>query len=54
MLVPGLVLGVVGAEMENKTTQTILTVLSVTLFLAAAIQIIVYKSRPKLFDDKES
>jgi hypothetical protein len=52
LLVAGLAVGLTGAFVNDKTAQIILAILAATFFLSAAMQIIVYKSRPKAYDDK--
>jgi len=53
LLGAGLVFMVLGAVVGNGATRTILLSLTGTFYLAAAIQIVVYRTRPKLFDDKQ-
>jgi len=52
LLGAGLVLMVIGATVGSGSTRTILLSLTGTFYLAAAIQIVLYRTRPKLFDDK--
>jgi hypothetical protein len=46
----GVMIGSLFAKVES--TKTILLGLTGTFYLAAAINIVVYKSKPKLFDEK--
>ncbi len=52
MLVAGLAMGLVSVLVKGKTLQVISAMLAGTFFLSAAMQIIIYRSRPKFFDDK--
>lgn len=50
----GLVLLVVGAAVRNVHAKTVLLSLTGGFFLAAALQIVIYRMKPQLFDDKEA
>ncbi len=52
LLFAGLAVMVASMLVTAETTKTILLSLTGGFYLAAAIQIIVYRRRPKAFDDK--
>jgi hypothetical protein len=54
LLAAGLVLMAMGVIVGEGRTQTILLSLTGAFYLAAAIQIAIYRTRPKLFDEKQS
>jgi hypothetical protein len=54
LLGAGLVFLVLGAVADNGQTRKILLSLTGTFYLAAAIQIVIYRTKPKLFDEKRS
>jgi hypothetical protein len=52
LLGAGLVFLVLGAVVDNGQTRTLLLSFTGVFYLAAAIQIVLYRTKPKLFDDK--
>jgi hypothetical protein len=53
LLGAGLVTMVIGATVDGGQARTILLSLTGAFYLAAAIQIVVYRMKPKMFDDKQ-
>jgi hypothetical protein len=51
-LFAGLAVMVASMLVKSESTKTILLSLTGGFYLAAAIQIIIYRRRPKAFDDK--
>ena len=54
LLAAGLLLMVMSIVVGEGGTRTILLSLTGAFYLAAAIQIVIYRTRPKLFDEKRS
>ena len=52
LLFAGLGCMIVSLLVRNDSTKMILLGLTATFYIAAALQIVIYKKRPKAFDDK--
>lgn len=52
LLFSGLGLMIASLFVNNETTKMILLALTATFYMAAALQIVIYKKRPKSFGDK--
>jgi len=53
LLFAGLAIMITSLFVNNESTKMILLGLTATFYLAAALQIIVYKKKPKAFGDKK-
>ena len=53
LLFAGLAIMIASLFVNNESTKMILLGSTATLYLAAALQIIVYKKKPKAFGDKD-
>ena len=53
LLFAGLGCMIVSLLVRKDSTKMILLGLTATLYIAAALQIVIYKKRPKAFDDKK-
>ena len=53
LLFAGLAIMITSLFVNNESTKMILLGLTATLYLAAALQIIVYKKKPKAFGEKK-
>jgi len=53
LLFAGLGIMITSLFVNNESTKTILLALTGTLYMAAALQIVIYKKRPKSFGDKK-
>jgi hypothetical protein len=54
LLFAGLGLMIASLLVRSESTKTILLGLTAACYIAAALQIVIYKGRPKAFDDKKS
>jgi|GEM_PF-3239557 len=52
LLFAGLAIMIASLFVNNESTKTILLGLTATFYMAAALQIVIYKKRPKAFGDK--
>ena len=53
LLFAGLALMIASIVVQSEQTKTILLACTGAFYLAAGIQIVIYKSKPKAFDDKQ-
>lgn len=54
LLFAGLVAMIVSLLVRQESTKRILLSVTAAFYIAAALQIVIYKNRPKAFDDKKS
>ena len=54
LLFAGLGMMIASLLVRSESTKTILLGLTAAFYIAAALQIVIYKNRPKAFDDKKS
>jgi hypothetical protein len=52
LLFAGLAVMISSLVVKNESTKTILLSITGVFYLAAAVQIIIYRMKPKAFDDK--
>ena len=53
LVIAGSLLALIAALLKDKTAKSICLIFSVTFELAAAIQLLLYWRKPKLFDNKK-